>query len=383
MTKLRRRRGRGAGGQRGGRTGPHKQRLLPEGPAPLCPQHRPPSSQTTFISFAHVWPHFAFTLLALASRRLRPRQARAAPLPCHPAGGRAALPSPAAHRSPATLYTCRAALGLPRIFTKAVARSLTCPSWVTCTPPGGTRAGGRGKAGHRRGRAGSTVRACSHTRAAEAAVQGQGAGRKRGKEAGPGERAGRRQCAQYASPPWTKSNDRAPRAHLHAAAGDADGAAGLQAVEEELLHRVVVQGACRGVEHALVRGAQCIRAQKSRRGLARGPATARLLPRPLWDPPGRPWHPTKPYPAPGPTVNVHRPHAGPVDAALLQQLLSEQLALRGGGARGRRWCGAGAVQGRKAGPGTLAWPAGVLPARHTAHRSPMPPLMPPPPGTQA
>ncbi len=34
-----------------------------------------------------------------------------------------------------------------------------------------------------------------------------------------------------------------PRARLHARAGDADGAAGGDAVEEELLHGVVVEGA--------------------------------------------------------------------------------------------------------------------------------------------
>lgn len=60
-------------------------------------------------------------------------QARPAPRPRRLRCVRAPAPPAGAHRSPATLYTWRAAFGLPKIFTKAVARSFTWPSWVTCS----------------------------------------------------------------------------------------------------------------------------------------------------------------------------------------------------------------------------------------------------------
>lgn len=168
-------------------------------------------------------------------------------------------------------------------------------------------------------------------------------------------------------------------AHLHAAAGHANGTSGLQTVEEVLLNRVVIEGACRegpskqmswsiglgcgrsfsgvGASATLQSGphkqhnrsktgAAATHARAAHRGrlpsppqqLCRHRAGAVAPPACLSWQPSLPQAFRRPHPAATPpTVNVHRPDARPVHAALLQQLLGEQLALRGGaGARARR-----------------------------------------------
>ena len=131
-----------------------------------------------------------------------PRDAvkRHKPLPCRAAAwitGMHASTGAGAHKArhkqlaaPEILYICREALSLPRHLTKAVDRSLTWPSWVTCAAMAGPHI-----AAHCRG------------------LQG---------------------CCMYT-----------PRfSHLLSAVGHRDGPALLDAVEEPFLHRVVVQGTC-------------------------------------------------------------------------------------------------------------------------------------------